>query len=214
MDTEPRNEKLIGAVDYDAVIQNVCYRTLEDSIALLLDKLPYAWCKSYKEFTLRSTDIVEVEYEGFRYIFDSYSDFDEYHLEYPDIEIGPRVVVAYGRSKPKQVARDDYRLKGWVGPTEKMFGGGWDKGHYIAHSIGGDVDGREMNVFQQRRHLNRGRSEPGKLFRQMEKECAMNVGTFCFHQALYDDQSTRPAFLEFGLLRANGELWVERFDNR
>ena len=47
-------------------------------------------------------------------------------------------------------------LKDWIGATGKVFGNKWDKGHYIAHTIGGAVDGLEANIFVQRRDLNRG----------------------------------------------------------
>lgn len=84
----------------------------------------------------------------------------------------------------------------------------------MAHSLGGAVDGIEANVFVQRRDLNRGWSASGKLFREMEKYCAVHPGTFCFNRPFYRDNSARPAFLEFGVLKNNNELWVERFDNR
>jgi hypothetical protein len=99
----------------------------------------------------------------------------------PDAEA--RLVGVLGRSEPKIERRDDGRLRGWVGPTQKMFGREWDKGHFIAHSIGGAVDGWELNVFVQRRELNRGGSEEGKRFREMEKYCVANHGTFCFQSS-------------------------------
>lgn len=30
----------------------------------------------------------------------------------------------------------------------------------------------------------------------------------------YEDQTSRPAFLEYGVLKETGELWVDVFDNR
>src|SRR5258708_33542122 len=80
-----------------------------------------------------------------------------------------------------------------------MFGREWDKGHFIAHSIGGAVDGLETNVSVQLRHLNRGWSAAGKQFRDMEQYCVLNRGTFCFWP-LYVDETARPAFVEFGVL--------------
>lgn len=95
-----------------------------------------------------------------------------------------------------------------------MFGRRFDKGHFIAHSIGGYVTGIEANVFIQRRDLNRGWSAEGKIFRSMEKYCAQNPATFCFSRPIYSDGTARPAYVEFGLVRTTGELWVECFDNR
>jgi hypothetical protein len=119
-----------------------------------------------------------------------------------------------GRSLFQEKARDDFRLKGWVGATETAFGREWDKGHFIAHSIGGAVDQAEVNVFVQLRALNRGWSAEGKRFREMEGYCEANPGTFCFNRPIYDDQTARPAFFEFGLVKQDGRLCVQRFANR
>jgi len=70
-----------------------------------------------------------------------------------------------------------------------------------------------VNVFVQLRALNRGWSEAGKRFREMEAYCEANSGTFCFNRPTYDDQTARPAFVEFGLIKLDGRLWVERFAN-
>ena len=93
---------------------------------------------------------------------------------------------------------------------------GWDRGHFIAYSIGGIVDQFEFNVFIQRRSLNRGwkAHERGRLYRTMENYCATNVGTFCFSRPVYCDETAKPTFLDFGILKPNGELWVESFDNQ
>ena len=88
-----------------------------------------------------------------------------------DSKNAARIVAVFGKSSPQRKKRDDYRLRGWVGPTEKIFGEKWDKGHYIAHSIGGAVDQMELNVFKQKRELNRGWSVEGKLYRKMEEYC-------------------------------------------
>ena len=76
------------------------------------------------------------------------------------------------------------------------------------------MDGHELNVFIQRRDLNRGWSEAGKRFRAMEKYCSNNVGTFCFIRPIYLNETSQPAFFEYGVLRSTKDLWVELFDNR
>jgi hypothetical protein len=131
-----------------------------------------------------------------------------------DPVIEARLVAVSGRSVFQEKARDDFRLKGWVGATETAFGHEWDKGHFIAHSMGGAVDRAEVNVFVQLRALNRGWSAEGKRFREMEAYCEANPGTFCFNRPIYDDQTARPAFFEFGLLKRDDRLWMERFQNR
>lgn len=127
--------------------------------------------------------------------------------------IEARLVAVSGCSAPQKRKRDDYRLKGWVGATERTFGSGWDKGHFIAHSIGGAVDQAEVNVFVQRRDLNRGWSTAGKRYREMEKYCELNRGAFCFSRPVYHDQMAKPALIEFGVFRGSREFWVECFEN-
>ncbi len=88
------------------------------------------------------------------------------------------------------------------------------KGTLHCHSVGGAVDRLEVNVFIQRRDLNRGWSEEGRRYVAMEKYAASHPGTFLFSRPLYEDQTSRPTFLEYGVLKETGELWVEVFDNR
>lgn len=54
----------------------------------------------------------------------------------------------------------------------------------------------------------------GKRFREMEKYCVSNPSTFCFSRPLYKDQTAKPAFVEFGVLKTGDELWLECFDNQ
>jgi hypothetical protein len=84
----------------------------------------------------------------------------------------------------------------------------WDRGHYIAHSIGGSVDGNEANVFSQLRSVNRGR------YRTMEAHCRANPGETCFSRTIFTDTSAHPTRIEFGVLKIDGELWVENLPNQ
>jgi hypothetical protein len=150
----------------------------------------------------------------FEYVFDHYTSFEDARVVPYSVTEEGRLVIAFGRSAPLQRPRDDNRLRKWIGPTERAFGREWDKGHYIAHSLGGAVEGVEANVFVQRRDLNRGWSVEGKHFREMEKYCFANAGTLCFARPIYADGTSRAAWLEFGVMRCDGNLWVECFDNR
>ena len=128
-----------------------------------------------------------------------------------------RLVLAIGRSAPRQPKRDDSRLRCWAGPTLKnAYGPGWDRGHFIAYRMGGIVDGFELNVFAQRSSLNRGwKAHPrGRLYRQMEEYCAANTGTLCFSRPIYCDETAKPGAIDFGILKSDAKLWVESFDNR
>lgn len=201
-----------GNVNYQVLLQ----RALQHSgslIEFLRDELPYAWRDAYADMTTHPLNLVRFTYGSFEYIFDDYASLEATSVAPCCADIEARLMVVLGCSSPSSLPRDDYRLKGWIGATGKVFGNRWDKGHYIAHTIGGAVDGLEANVFVQRRDLNRGWSTEGKRYREMEKYCSMNKGTFCFSRPLYIDQSSKPAFIEFGILKDGRELCVELFDN-
>jgi hypothetical protein len=203
----------IGIIDYQGLLQAAVNQRAQ-VIEFLRGHLPYACRDAYIEMTAHSINIIRWHYGSFEYIFDDYAPLELRGAVPEATDIEARLVAVLGCSDPKLCSRDDYRLKGWLGPTEKVFGPGWDKGHYIAHTIGGAVDGIEANVFIQRRDLNRGWSASGKRYRQMENYCVTNPGTFCFSRPIYLDQTARPAFVEFGVLKEGRELWLECFDNR
>ena len=199
---------------YEGLIDESAGLGGEDLIAYWVEQLPYLCRDEYLASTLRPTEILRFRQGSFEYVVDHYTAL-EHRGEVPySAWDEDRLVVASGRSAPQRRRRDDARLRGWVGPTNKAFGTAWDKGHFIAHSLGGAVDGVEANVFVQRRDFNRGWSPAGKRYREMEKYCAAFPSTFCFSRPLYSDGTARPAFLDFGVLTAEGRLWVERFDNR
>ena len=47
----------------------------------------------------------------------------------------------------------------------------------------------------------------------MERYCAENEGTFFFSRLIYTDATARPAEIESGILKPDGTLWVEVFEN-
>jgi hypothetical protein len=101
--------------------------------------------------------------------------------------------------------RDASRLRGFPGSD-----GRGDRGHLVAHGAGGGLD---INVFHQDAYLNRGWSPPGKRYREMERYCAANEGTFFFSRLIYADETARPVEIEFGILMPDISFWVEVFDN-
>ncbi len=167
-------------IDYATFLQEARKVPGQDVIAGLKEELPYVWVDAYLVMMPRATNIVQFRYGTFEYLYDDYATLEATGAVPHDPNIEARLVAVSGCSSPQKRKRDDYRLKGWVGATERTFGTGWDKGHFIAHSIGGAVDQAEVNVFVQRRDLNRGWSTAGKRFREMEKYCELNSGTFCF----------------------------------
>lgn len=208
------DERPPWSIDYASFLEKARKNSGQDVGAALANELPYVWRDAYLQMMPRTTNIVRYQYGGFEYIYDDYASLETTGAVPYDSTIEARLVAVSGRSILQKGKRDDYRLKGWVGATEKTFGPGWDKGHFIAHSIGGAVDQAEVNVYVQRRDLNRGWSAAGKRYREMEEYCGTNQGTFCFSRPIYLDQSAKPAFVEFGVLKASCEFWIECFKNR
>ena len=187
---------------------------MPELIAYLSEELPYVWRDQYLADSKLPSNIMMVTHGSFEYIFDDYQTLENTGQTPYHPTAMSRLVAVHGHSDPKARKRDDGRLKRWIGPTNTVYGHQWDKGHFIAHTMGGAVDGVEANVFIQRRDLNRGWSKEGARYREMEKYCVAHPGTYCFSRPVYADETSRPAFVEFGVLRSAGDLWVERFSNR
>jgi hypothetical protein len=203
--------EVLWNVDYTAFVSGA---EGQDVGRYLAQELPFAWRDSYLTMGKRPLNIVRFQCRTFEYLYDDTASLGVAGVAVSDSGFEARLVAVSGRSCPRDTKRDDARLRGWVGATEKTFGKIWDKGHFIGHSIGGAVDGTEVNVFVQRRDVNRGWSVQGKQYREMEKHCQLHPGTFCFSRPIYLDQTARPALVEYGLLRNDAELWVECFENR
>ncbi|HEY1045770.1 MAG TPA: hypothetical protein VGF79_04980 [Bacteroidia bacterium] len=197
---------------YAHLIETAASQTYSELGLYLQEHLIKIWINDYKTQCNRLTDIGSMYNGSFEYIYDDCESLLRKGVINDD-SIESRMLAVTGTSSPKISKRDDYRLKGWLGKTETIFGKEWDKGHFIAHSIGGAIDSIEINVFPQKRALNRGWSEEGKIFRKMETYCFENPDTYCFTRPIYSDQSSRPSFLEFGILKHDKTLWTETFNN-
>jgi hypothetical protein len=143
-------------IDYEGIVRSTRGRSEDEAIDLLMARLPKVWQKAYETMTPHPTGICFVRNESFIYMFDDYDSLEASRGLSFNPRCESRLVAALGCSRPKRKLRDDYRLKKWPGRDEKRFGQKWDKGHFIAHSIGGAVDQCELNVFIQRRDVNRG----------------------------------------------------------
>ena len=174
----------------------------------LSEELPFCWREDYLLMSTRPSEIIVFTYDSFEYIFDAYQQPEPYDPVTAVLPIEARLVAAIGTSKPKRTKRDDGRLRGLtVSPMPGVIAQ-WDRGHFIAHSIGGTVDGNEANVFLQLRSINRG------PYRRMENYCRNNPGVTCFSRPIYADTSAHPVAVEFGVLKIEGELWVQALPNR
>lgn len=188
-------------IRYETALRELRGDTFEATVAALMQELPYAWLDRYTQMCgdERANALV-VTWDTFEYMFDFCSDMPD-----PPAEREDRLVVAYGRSVKPEKKRPKSRIGGFPGSDERG-----DRGHFVAHSAGGGVD---INLFHQEPQFNRGWSPAGKVYREMEKYCASNPGTFCFSRPIYADLTARPAEIEFGILRTDGTLWVNLFMN-
>ena len=174
----------------------------------LREQLPLFWQDAYDAMLARPCDVMVFTYGTFDYWFDTYQQPVPYDPGAGKLPIEARLVFAIGTSKPKHSRRDDYRLRGMKLSAMPDTHGPWDRGHFVGHAIGGVVDGNEANVFLQLRKTNRGR------YRTMELYCRRHAGLLCFSRPVYVDTSAHPAQVDFGILKPDGELWVETMPNR
>lgn len=146
------------------------------SVDKLVSALSDRWCAAYRDATAAPTNILEFDYGSYSYLFDFPSELVPKGI-LSDQAVEDRVVAAYGRSQRPSSPRDANRIRGFplpplIPPDEPD-----DRGHLLGHAQGGLLD---VNLFPQRRSLNRGWSRQGRLFRRMERYCSRNEGTFCF----------------------------------
>jgi hypothetical protein len=198
------------AVDYQSLLSPARLESATNALLCLRQHLPFKWRDLYVASVSRPTNIVRLQCGTFEYLFDVYSELEVIGEVPYDQTVEDRVVAVLGTSASPDEPRDATRMRGWVGDTGEIVGTTRDKGHFIAHCIGGGLD---VNVFSQDRRLNRGWSPQGKIYRQMERYCQKHPGTFCFSRPVYGDGSSVPQWLEFGLLKEDGTLWVETFQN-
>ena len=197
----------IPPVPYDLILI-AAQESGEDVATFLREELPYCWKDRYLLMPARPTEIVVFTYETFDYIFDTYQQQETYDETTGELPVEARLVAAIGTSKPKGTKRDDGRLRGLTVSPMPGRESKWDRGHFIAHSIGGTVDGNEANVFLQLRSINRGK------YRGFEKYCQQNPGVTCFSRPIYEDTSAHPAEIEVGILKTDGQLWIQLLPNR
>lgn len=196
-------------IDYLAILAELPPSDVDAIATHLTVCLPDEWAHAYRMSTSRPTNLWRFPLGNFEYAIDHYSEIESLHPR-ADHPIEDRVVAVWGRSEPTPVRRNNSRQRGWGQPSKGHLRLTDDKGHFIAHSFGGSLD---VNIFAQNRDTNRGWSEEGKLFRAMERYCGRYSGTFCFNRPLYNDDSFRPAALEFGILKRDGALSIHTFNN-
>ena len=169
----------------------------------LISTLEDVWLNRYRKMSSHEPNVLQFQDHEFTFLYDQTSAGDS--------KVEDRLVVGYGYSMIQPQKRDAHRIQGLLGGRIEIPGKGvFDKGHVLAHSMGGGTD---VNLYPQKPELNRGISDAGKIYRSMENYAAQNPGTFVFSRLLYSDASWLPYALEYGVLRPEYAFWVEQFQN-
>lgn len=198
------------AIDYSAILSAAPAAGKANVLLFLQESLPLLWRDAYLRTTPHQANLTRLCYGSFEYICDIYSDLETRGEVAYDQTVQNRVVAAFGISGGTDSA-NSRRSPRWINPDENLAVAERDHGHLIARCLGGT--GLDLNVFSQDRGLNRGRSTQGRVYRQMERYCSQHYGTFCFSRPIYLDSTCVPRWLEFGVLKDDQTMWVERFDN-
>jgi hypothetical protein len=208
------------AIDYQHLLTEAEFRDPVEAIRKLSEELPYEWADAYKKMSPHRTNIWRIKRDGFEYLFDCSSELVLQGDVPSDDAVEDRIVAVHGPSQAIHHRRQDSLMrKQPLGPVEfirihsnplALSQNKYDKGHFIGHALGGLL---HINLFPQSKGINRGWSEPGKLYRKMERYCEKNPGSYCFSRPIYVGYSGHPQFIEFGLLKSDGHLWVNQFPN-
>lgn len=138
------------AVDYEALLSAARAESEPNAAFFRREQFLFKWSDLYGATVAHVTNIVRFRYRTFEYIFDLYSGLEATGEVPYDQTIQDRVVGVLGTSARAEEMRDASRIRGWVGPTEEFLGTERDKGHFMAHCIGGGLD---VNVLSQERLL-------------------------------------------------------------
>ena len=200
------------AIDYNAILKNIDTQgNYRKQIEIILPILTKLWKQSYCKMGNYNPYIISFPFETYETLFDQIEEYPDDDVDtLSDNYVEERTIIAYGFSSEKETKRDknDYYMRG--NDQRKWAGNYTDRGHFIAHSFGGNI---WTNIFPQRRDINRGISEAGKKYKSMEQYLNRNEGIFCFSRPIYFDFYNRPYLLEYGYITKNFELKIGVFEN-
>lgn len=200
-------------MDYSLLLQDKNFSSVEELYKFFWDEMTTHWTQEYIKAFPKHGEITLQNFQGFAFLIDHvwpWVEAEDTNKELPET----RVISFFGISNTNVVAENIKRRRAGWGPTNHIFslyGGDYDKGHFIAHGFGGPVD---VNLFPQRRDINRGWSEEGKRYRKMEKHVSANPGTLVFSRPIFQDLTECPYFLDYGYFDKDLKLHFETFPNR
>jgi hypothetical protein len=196
-------------IDYSAITASAPSRDIVRLQAFLAEELPYVWLDAYVAMLPHQHNVQRTTVDGFEYLWDLSASLVNQGVIRPSAAVDDRLVAAHGMSRRSEARRKSSRLsRRTLGPVEAVDRSQrepYDRGHVIGHVLGGGLD---LNIVPQTRALNRGGG-----WRRMERYCHEHPGTYFFCRLLYAGLSAHPAEIEFGLLKNDGSLWVDTFQN-
>ncbi len=200
-------------IDYSDVREKVLSRP-DETGAILQSELPELWVGAYDKGSPLPSSAYWVSSDGFEYLFDCAYEIDHPpEMQKAEFQC-PRLIVTCGVSQRSNEARDAYRIRkfprGAASTLDADSANRFDRGHFMAHASGG---GLGINLFPQLTEVNRGRSDKGKVYREMERRLARSPGTYFFSRPIYSGCTDHPFQIEFGMQDAEQGLWVELFPN-
>jgi len=165
--------------DYQSLVTKFKIKSVQELHQLFFDDIAYSWMRSYEKMSPKHGEITLQKFYDFAFVIDDGNQLRRGPDDDREILEG-RTVAAFGISNTNVSPTNRQTMKSWLGKSLEIFscyGNDYDKGHFIAHGYGGPID---VNLFPQRRDINRGWHEEGKPYRQMERYVAANPGTFVF----------------------------------
>ncbi len=201
--------------DYQSLIEGGNIKSIRDLHNFFFEVIAREWMYAYENMAEACGVLTLQNFQGFAFILDDGNQLRHTDRENDKREIlESRTVAAFGISGIDGALDNRKRMRSWLGPASVIYaayGSYYDKGHYIAHGFGGPVD---LNLFPQRRDINRGWGIEGKPYRAMERFVASNPGTFVFSRPIYNDLSACPHMLEYGYCDKDLNFTVRQFPNR
>lgn len=177
-----------------------------DLFDLFWNEICHEWSEEYRKTFPHFGEITLSHYHQFAFTIDH------------EVAAGPetpetRVICFFGISNNDIDTKNRQRMRSYWSTKDlsELIGKPYDRGHYMAHGFGGPID---VNLFPQRRDINRPWSPAGKRYCAMESYVRKNPGTFVFSRPIYKDLTIVPHELEYGYFDKDFKLITEVFPNR
>lgn len=200
-------------MEYQHLIEKFAIASIKEVNELFWEEIAFDWIDEYKKTAEKHGIITLQNFYGYAFIIDDGNQLISKEAAPAEI-LESRVVGAFGIANTGVNQSNRKMMRKWIGKTSEVFkfyGDNYDKGHFIAHGFGGPID---VNLFPQRRDINRGWGAEGKPYRDMERWVAANPGVFVFSRPIYNDLSFCPAALEYGYCDLSLQFTVKQFPNR